>query len=63
MKSKLKTELHAKPLDELKNILTESLKTAHLLKVNLSKEKNLRLYKAKRKEIAIIKTIIKEKQL
>lgn len=60
MKSKQKNDLHQRTVTELKTLLSEALKLKNTLKVNLQNEKNQRVYKTKRQEIAIIKSLIRE---
>jgi len=65
MKQKAKQELRDKSIEELKALITEIEKElqSHHLAVQTDKEKNVRAGKNKRIEIAVIKTIITEKQL
>lgn len=63
MKIKIKNEYNEKSLTELKKIINELIIIKNAHKVKAQKEKNLRAYKNKRKEIALIKTIIRKKEL
>lgn len=63
MKIRQKREYQNKTLEELIGILSSLLKNIENLKINSSKEKNLKVFKFKRQEIAIVKTIIREKKL
>lgn len=65
MKQKTKQELRDKSIEELIALLAEKEKElqSHHLAIQTDKEKNVRAGKNKRIEIAIIKTIITEKQL
>ena len=64
MKTKDKQAIRAKTLEELKTFLKEAKDALYLLKLEMSqnKLKNLRSIFWKRKEMAIIATIIKEKE-
>jgi len=64
MKTKDKQGLHSKTLEELKLLLKETKDALYLLKIEMSqnKLKNLRSIFWKRKEMAIIATIINEKE-
>lgn len=65
MKTKDMKALHAKTLEELKILLKEAKDALYLLKLEMSqnKLKNLRSIFWKRKEMAVIATIINEKDL
>ncbi|OGH20073.1 MAG: 50S ribosomal protein L29 [Candidatus Levybacteria bacterium RIFCSPHIGHO2_02_FULL_37_13] len=64
MKTKEKLAFRSKTLVELKTLLREGKNALYLLKIELSqnKLKNLRSIFLKRKEMAIIATIINEKE-
>jgi len=64
MKRKEKFVLHAKTLEELKALLKETKDALYLLKLEMSqnKLKNVRSIFWKRKEMAIIATIINERE-
>jgi len=65
MKQKAKQELRDKSIEELKALIAEKEKElqSYHLAIQTDKEKNVRVGKNKRVEIAIMKTIITEKQL
>ena len=65
MKTKTRNELHAKTIAELKTSLNEAKDAvvSLLLEKMHNKLKNTRSIFLKRKEIAILSTIIKEKEL
>lgn len=65
MKTKIKKELFAKTIPELKTMLKEKRDELFSLNQELSRKKlkNTRLVFWKRKEIAVILTILKEKEL
>ena len=65
MKTKDKQTIRAKTLGELKTILKEAKDALYLLKLEMSqnKLKNLRSIFWKRKEMALIATIMKEKEI
>lgn len=65
MKTNQKAELKSKTIEELNSALNEAEKSLRQTHVNFTagKEKNLRILKAKRAEIAVLKTIMREKQL
>jgi len=64
MKTKEKLALHSKTLEELKTLFREAKDAIYLLKLEMSqnKLKNLRSIFWKRKEMAVIATIINEKE-
>lgn len=64
MKTKQKKELHTKNILELKSGLKELLNEFFNLRLQKEQKKlkNLRLLSEKRKDIAIIRTILKEKE-
>lgn len=65
MKKKQKDELAKKPLFELEKILAEKQKQLISLKIEkkTGQQKNVHLLGKARKEIAVIKTIIRERKL
>lgn len=65
MKIKQRQELKKNSLTELKSLLTEEKEKLFKIKldIGLKKVKNVHSLKAKRKEIAIIKTIMAEKKI
>lgn len=65
MKRKEKDELKTKETKELENILSQARKTVSSLRIEKAqyKLKNTRAIFLKRKEIALIKSILKEKEL
>jgi len=65
MKKKQKEELREKPLSELEKILAEKQKEQVSLKIEkkASRQKDVHLLGKARQEIAVIRTIIREREL
>lgn len=65
MKTSIKKELHAKTINELKKQLGDAYEEIRVLRLNhtMGKLKSPKEIGGKREEIAVVKTIIKEKLL
>lgn len=65
MKLNIKKELHTKTVNELKKQLGDVYEEIRVLRLNhtMGKLKSPKAIGGKREEIAVVKTIIKEKQL
>jgi ribosomal protein L29 len=65
MKTSIKKELHAKTINELKKQLGDAYEEIRVLRLNhtMGKLKSPKAIGGKREEIAVVKTIIKEKLL
>ncbi len=64
MKTREKKELHTKDITELKKLLTDVNNSLHSLQLERQQGrlKNTRSYLIKRKELAVIQTIMREKE-
>lgn len=65
MKTNLKKELHQKTIEELRSLLQNIIDELFSLRLEKSQKKlkNTSLIAVKRKDLAIIQTILKEKEL